>query len=82
MSGYEVVRQVRENGLADDVVLVALTGYGRDIQAAKAAGFDAHVTKPADPRLVPKAGKVCAIRTHRQTLTFRLRIASLENIGL
>lgn len=34
----------------DDVVLVALTGYGRaaDVQATKAAGFDSHVTKPAD----------------------------------
>jgi CheY-like chemotaxis protein len=50
MSGYEVARRVRENKLLDDVVLVALTGYGResDIEAAKAAGFDAHVTKPAD----------------------------------
>ena len=50
MSGYEVARRVRENHLLDDVILVALTGYGRDsdIEAAKEAGFDAHVTKPAD----------------------------------
>jgi CheY-like chemotaxis protein len=34
------------------VVLVALTGWGQDHdkQKAIAAGFDAHLTKPADPR--------------------------------
>jgi CheY-like chemotaxis protein/two-component sensor histidine kinase len=50
LSGYEVARKVREQLSLDDVVLVALTGYGRaaDIHAAKTAGFDSHVTKPAD----------------------------------
>jgi CheY-like chemotaxis protein len=54
MSGYQVARQVRQNPVLDDVMLVALTGYGReaDIQAAKEAGFDAHLTKPADPKLI------------------------------
>jgi CheY-like chemotaxis protein len=54
MSGYEVARRVRENKQLDDIILVALTGYGRDtdIAAAKAAGFDAHVTKPADFQLL------------------------------
>jgi len=50
MSGYDVARQIRQNPLLDDVMLVALTGYGRDSDIAKAkeAGFDAHITKPAD----------------------------------
>ena len=50
MSGYEVARRIRDNRVLDDVVLVALTGYGRDkdIESAKIAGFDAHLTKPAD----------------------------------
>ena len=54
MSGYQVARQVRQNPVLDDVMLVALTGYGReaDIKAAREAGFDAHLTKPADPRLI------------------------------
>jgi two-component system, chemotaxis family, CheB/CheR fusion protein len=54
MSGYEVARQIRQNSLLDDVVLVALTGYGRDsdVQAAKEAGFDAHLTKPADSHVI------------------------------
>jgi PAS domain S-box-containing protein len=54
MSGYQVARKVRENPVLDDVMLVALTGYGRetDVNAAREAGFDAHVTKPADPELI------------------------------
>jgi signal transduction histidine kinase/ActR/RegA family two-component response regulator len=54
MSGYEVARRVRENPRLDDVLLIALTGYGRDsdVATAKAAGFDAHVTKPADLHVI------------------------------
>jgi CheY-like chemotaxis protein len=54
MSGYEVAQKIRQDALFDDVVLVALTGYGMDtdIETAKAAGFDAHLTKPADARLI------------------------------
>ena len=54
MSGYEVARRIRGNSLFDDVVLIALTGYGRDsdIAAAKSAGFDAHITKPADSHAI------------------------------
>jgi PAS domain S-box-containing protein len=54
MSGYDVARLVRKNRNLDDVLLVALTGYGRDsdIEAARAAGFDAHVTKPADAQVI------------------------------
>jgi CheY-like chemotaxis protein len=50
VSGYDVARQIRENPLFDDVLLVALTGYGRDsdVQNAKSAGFDEHLTKPAN----------------------------------
>ena len=35
-------------------MLVALTGYGRavDVQNVKAAGFDTHVTKPADVQVI------------------------------
>ena len=54
MSGYEVAQKIREQRSLDDVLLVALTGYGRDVdvKAAKAAGFDAHVTKPADVQVI------------------------------
>lgn len=54
VSGYEVARRLRgETGLPADpsVLIVAVSGYGRerDRQAAREAGFDLHLTKPADP---------------------------------
>jgi CheY-like chemotaxis protein len=62
MSGYDVAREIRQNPLLDDVMLVALTGYGRDSDIAKAkeAGFDAHITKPADSHEIDEllAGKL------------------------
>ena len=49
MNGYEIARQVREK-IGAEVYLVALTGYGQadDKKEALAAGFDVHLTKPAD----------------------------------
>jgi CheY-like chemotaxis protein len=54
LSGYEVARKLRQNPVLDDVVLVALTGYGtdEDVKAARDAGFDEHLTKPTDPDLI------------------------------
>ena len=50
MNGFEVAQQIRKRPELDKVVLVALTGYGghADVDAARAAGFDEHVTKPAE----------------------------------
>jgi signal transduction histidine kinase/ActR/RegA family two-component response regulator len=47
--GYEVARRVRDL-LGEEVTLVALTGYGQaeDRARARTAGFDVHLTKPAD----------------------------------
>jgi signal transduction histidine kinase/ActR/RegA family two-component response regulator len=47
ITGYEVARRMRA-ALADEVTIVALTGYGqaRDIQHALEAGFDVHLVKP------------------------------------
>jgi two-component system CheB/CheR fusion protein len=51
MSGYDLARRVRENADNATTRLVALSGYGQDsdIQASLLAGFDEHLTKPADP---------------------------------
>ncbi len=51
--GYEVGRRLRE-ALGTSVTLVALTGYGQaeDRDRARAAGFDVHLTKPADVETV------------------------------
>jgi CheY-like chemotaxis protein len=50
MDGYEAARRIRAT-LGGQIVLVALTGWGQeqDRQRAYAAGFDYHVTKPAEP---------------------------------
>jgi PAS domain S-box-containing protein len=52
MDGYEVARRIRADVRLRRVLLVALTGYGReeDKQHAMAAGFDYHLVKPVDPR--------------------------------
>jgi signal transduction histidine kinase/CheY-like chemotaxis protein/PAS domain-containing protein len=51
MDGYELARRVRRDPDLDRVILVALTGYGReeDKQQAMAAGFDYHLVKPVSP---------------------------------
>jgi two-component system CheB/CheR fusion protein len=48
LNGYELARRARES-LGGEVVLVALTGYGRpeDNQSVVEAGFDEHIVKPA-----------------------------------
>ncbi|MCA9055101.1 MAG: PAS domain-containing protein, partial [Planctomycetaceae bacterium] len=48
MTGYELAHRIREQPNGRSIVLVALTGYGQesDRQAAAAAGFDRHLTKP------------------------------------
>lgn len=50
MSGYEVARELRRDPALTDTVLVALTGWGseHDKREATDAGFDYHLTKPAD----------------------------------
>ncbi len=51
IDGYEVARRVRLEPAPREVVLVALTGHGRDEdkQEAMAAGFDYHLVKPISP---------------------------------
>jgi signal transduction histidine kinase len=50
LDGYEVARRLREQHSNQQMLLVALTGWGQesDRQRAQAAGFDAHLTKPVD----------------------------------
>lgn len=51
MDGYEVARRLRQQPESQNVMLVAVTGYGEaeDRDRARAAGFDYHMTKPVDP---------------------------------
>jgi len=49
LNGYEVAKQIRKLPTLNNVVLVALTGYGQesDRQASMDAGFNHHLIKPA-----------------------------------
>ena len=51
IDGYEVARRLRATDAGKEIVLVALTGYGRpeDRERAIQSGFDAHLVKPVDP---------------------------------
>jgi signal transduction histidine kinase len=50
MDGYEVARRLRTDPRTDEIILVALTGWGSasDRLRSKTAGFDAHLTKPVE----------------------------------
>jgi CheY-like chemotaxis protein len=54
MDGYETCRRLREESDGSHVYIVAVTGWGQlqDRERALAEGFDAHLTKPADPRVL------------------------------
>jgi CheY-like chemotaxis protein len=51
LDGYEVARQVRAGSLGRAVTLIAVTGWGKDSDKARAlaAGFNHHFTKPVEP---------------------------------
>jgi CheY-like chemotaxis protein len=55
MDGYEAARLIRQ-AHGGNVVLVALTGWGQDEDKSRAldAGFDHHLTKPADPDVLQR----------------------------
>ena len=50
IDGYEVARRIRSDPHLAGVILVALTGYGRDEDRERAivAGFDYHLVKPIE----------------------------------
>jgi signal transduction histidine kinase/ActR/RegA family two-component response regulator len=54
LDGYQLATLLRSDERHRDVLLVAITGWGQeeDRRRALASGFDAHLTKPADPSAV------------------------------
>lgn len=54
MNGYEAARTIREQPWGRDIALIALTGWGQeeDKRRSREAGFDYHLTKPADPAVL------------------------------
>ncbi|MDQ2695548.1 MAG: response regulator, partial [Pseudomonadota bacterium] len=64
MDGYDVARRLRAAFPDMALTLIALTGYGRpeDVARAEAAGFDRHLLKPASAAQLYKA--LAAIPRH------------------
>lgn len=50
LDGFQVCRRIRQFDWGDEVILVALTGWGQEQDRRRAydAGFDAHLVKPLD----------------------------------
>ena len=51
LDGFGVARELRRNPATAKARMIAVTGYGGDEDRLRTreAGFDAHLTKPADP---------------------------------
>jgi len=51
MDGYELARRIRALHEGQEVLLVAVTGWGQAKDRAEScvAGFDHHLTKPVEP---------------------------------
>lgn len=56
MSGYELARRVRNDPATQEMCLIAVTGWGQreDRERSRESGFDAHVTKPAEPEHIER----------------------------
>jgi PAS domain S-box-containing protein len=54
LDGYEACRRIRATAWGRDAVLIALTGWGDAEERRRAldAGFDHHLTKPVDPKVL------------------------------
>lgn len=56
MNGYEACRRIREQPGGDDVVIIALTGWGQgeDRRRSREAGFNEHLVRTLDPAVLMK----------------------------
>jgi CheY-like chemotaxis protein len=54
MDGHEVARRLRDHAGLGGALIVALTGWGQqaDLERSRAAGFDYHLVKPANPEAI------------------------------
>jgi PAS domain S-box-containing protein len=54
MSGFEACRRIREQPWGKDTLLIAITGWGQDVdrRMSHEAGFNHHLVKPVDARAI------------------------------
>ena len=72
LDGFEVAKRMRQQPILQDVVLVAMTGYGKesDRQRSQEAGFDHHLVKPIK---FEKVQKILASVSEKATLMLTRR---------
>jgi two-component system CheB/CheR fusion protein len=56
LNGFDCARELRRRPWCDDVLLVALTGWGQeqDRKRSREAGFDDHLVKPVEPDVISR----------------------------
>jgi CheY-like chemotaxis protein len=56
LNGYEACRSIREQPWGQNMILIALTGWGqdKDKQKTQEAGFNYHLVKPVEPTQLMK----------------------------
>ena len=56
LNGYEATRRIREHPWGRQMIVIALTGWGQEVDRArtKEAGCDGHLVKPVDPQDLEK----------------------------
>jgi PAS domain S-box-containing protein len=62
LNGFDTARQLRAQPWGENVLLVALTGWGQeeDRRKSQEAGFDMHIVKPIAPAALEKLLATCA----------------------
>jgi CheY-like chemotaxis protein len=68
LDGYQVAQRLRAAEGGEDLVLIALSGYGRpeDRAHSRESGFDRHLVKPVEPqRLFDLLEQVETVRRRR-----------------
>lgn len=71
-NGYDVARLIRSESWGREVVLIALTGWGQEQhrKRSREAGFDHHLVKPVDPKLLMTLiSELSAVRYRSSALT-------------
>ena len=56
LNGYEACRHIRKQSWGKSIMLIAATGWGQeeDRRKSQEAGFDHHMVKPVNPRVLMK----------------------------
>ncbi|MEX2559462.1 MAG: ATP-binding protein, partial [Pirellulales bacterium] len=62
LNGYEAARRIRENPLGREIMLIAVTGWGKEEDRCRSqeAGFDHHLTKPVELATLQQLLASCA----------------------